>query len=200
MTLPSMAAGPPRVTTTRQMWSNLLALGATLLALLGGLLLRESVRADLVLYEDPAAGIEVMRPAEWLVDTQGDYVFRLQDPVVRPFQTTLQVTVITIGPDATGRNVLDTLTLRRSSLFAGYQVLSVTDPVATPNGPAAEMQYAFVAANANPFLASLPVTVRGVDIVYRKGDQAIIASYHAEAEQFDKQYFRFEQFLSSLRF
>lgn len=189
-----------RQSTTAQFWSGLLALGVTALALLGGLALRESVRAETVPYEDPIAGIAVLRPAGWLLDTQGDYVFRLQDPAARPFKTALQIAVLTIGPDATGRNVLDALTLKRASALSGYRVLSVTDPVNTPKGLAAEMRYAFVALDANPFLKTLPVVVVGVDVVYRKGDQAIVASYLAEEEEFDKQYFRFQQFLASLQF
>ncbi len=198
MTLPGVTIRP-RPPTTRQLWSDLLALGTTLLALLGGLALRESVLTETVFYEDPAAGISAQRPANWLVDAQGDYVFRVQDPAARPFKTALQVAVITIGPDATGRNVLDTLTLKRSAVLSGYRVLSVADPVATPHGPGAEMRYAFVASDASPFLETLPVVVMGVDVVYRKGDQAVVVSYMAEAEEFDRQYFRFEQFLASLR-
>lgn len=186
--------------TTRQFWSGMLALAVTLLALLGGLALRARVRADLVRYEDPVAGIAAMRPTTWLVDSQGDYVFRVQDPAARSFKTTLQVAVMTIGPDATGRNVLDILTMNRSSMLSGYSVLAVNDPVATPHGPAAEMRYAYVELDPNPFLTTLPTVVMGVDVVYRKGDQAIIATYLASTDSFDGQYFRFEQFLRSLEF
>jgi hypothetical protein len=190
----------PRRPSTRQLWSGLLALGATLLALLGGLVVRDSVLADTVPYEDPAAGLAVRRPAGWLLDAQGDYVFRLQDPAARPFKTALQVSVVTIGPDATGRNVLDSLTLKRSASLSGYRVLSVADPVPTLHGSAAEMRYAYVASEADPFLETLPVVVLGMDVVYLKGDQAIVATYLADVDQFEKQYFRFEQFLASLQF
>jgi hypothetical protein len=158
------------------------------------------VLADTVPYEDPAAGLAVRRPAGWLLDAQGDYVFRLQDPAARPFKTALQVSVVTIGPDATGRNVLDSLTLKRSASLSGYRVLSVADPVPTLHGSAAEMRYAYVASEADPFLETLPVVVLGMDVVYLKGDQAIVATYLADVDQFEKQYFRFEQFLASLQF
>ncbi len=181
-------------------WANWLALGATLAALFAGLLVRDGVLSEAVYYEDPSAGIAALRPAEWLVDREGDYVFRLRDPAGRPFKTTLQVAVMTIGPDAAGRNVLDALTLQRSARLSGYRVLSIHDEGITTGGAVAEMRYAYVESEPAPFLETLPVVVVGVDVVFFKSNQAIIASYIARADEFDRYYFHFERFLRSLRF
>lgn len=189
-----------RTYTTQERWANWIALGVTLLALFGGILIRDSVILETVFYEDPSAGISARRPAGWLVDRGEDYVFRLSDPKARPFKTALQVTVLPVGPDATGRNALDLLSLRRSTQLSGYRVLSVRDSVNTARGPASAMRYAYVASEANPFLETLPVVVRGVDVVFFKSNQAIIASYQANLDRFDDEYFRFEQFVASLRF
>jgi hypothetical protein len=191
---------PPQQATTHQMWANLLALGVVVVALAAGWVLRLNAREATEYYQDPTAGIEIERPVGWLLDSQGDYVFRLRSPAALPFKTTLQVSVLTIGPDATGRNVLDALTLRRSANLSGYRVLSVSDPVDVPNSPVVEMRYAYVASETNPFLEALPIVVMGVDMVFLKGDQAVIASYLADPARFDAEYFRFEQFLASLRF
>ncbi|MBN1285697.1 MAG: hypothetical protein JXB47_09885 [Anaerolineae bacterium] len=198
--IPTPVPGGGRAYTTRERWTNWIALGATLLALFGGILLRDSVISESQFYEDPAAGISAMRPVGWLVDRGGDYVFRLRDPEARPFKTTLQVTVLTVGPDAEGRNALDMLTLRRAARLSGYRVLNVHDSVNTPRGPAPQMRYAFVASEPDPFLETLPAAVIGVDVVFFKSNQAIIATYQAGVDRFDAEYFRFEQFVASLRF
>jgi hypothetical protein len=199
MTYPGIDPSTSRY-TVRQRWSNWLAFGATVLALLLGYGLRNSVMSAASLYEDPSAGITVMRPSGWLVDREGDYVFRLRDPEARPFKTSLLVTVLTIGPDATGRNALDALSLKRAATLGGYRVLEVDDAAATPLGLAPAMRYAYVDSEPDPYLGTLPVVVLGVDVVFFKSDQAIIASYRAAAEDFDAQYFHFERFLSGLRF
>ena len=184
-----------RTYTMHERWANWLALALTVLALLSGLLLRDGVLKATTRYEDPSEGIAAARPAGWLVEHGAGYVFRLRDPKARPFKTALQVTVLTVGPDATGRNVFDTLTLRRSAVLSGYRVLDMEETGALP-----KMRYVYVASEPDPFLGTLPVVVMGVDVVYFKSNQAIVATYQASVADFEAQYFRFERFVDSLRY
>ncbi len=195
---PSTSPEPARLSRT-QLWSSWLAIGATIMALLAGMWMHGRQLKRMALYEDPAAGISAYYPAGWLLDTEGDYVFRVRDPAAAPFNTTLQVSVIPVGPDATARNVLDSITLRRSLSLSAYRVLGV-EPVEYPTGEAALMRYVYVSEEINPFLESHPVVVMGEDAVFLKGDQAIVVTYRAWADGFERQRFRFEQFLANLEF
>lgn len=183
-----------------QRWASLLAIVVTLVGLGIGLLVKEQVLGSTVQFRDLAAGILARYPENWLLDTEGDYVFRVREPEAGSFLTTLQVRVVSIGEDAAERNILDNLTLQRARTLAAFRTLRSV-PYTLPDGESAiRFEYVYVATEANPFLEPIPVVVRGVDIVTIKRGQAIIVTFRVEADRFDDEVWRLDQLLASLEF
>lgn len=186
--------------TRSQRWAELLAVVTLLVGIGIGLILKDQTLGSTVAFRDLAAGILARYPEEWLLDTRGDYVMRVRDPAAGRFLTTLQVSVTATGQDAEARNVLDTLTLQRAQTLAAFRTLR-SAPFSLPDGEeATRFEYVYVAADANPFLEPIPVVVRGVDVVSIKRGQAIIVTFRVEADRFDDEVWRLDQFLASLEF
>ncbi len=180
-------------------FSAILVVVTVLAAIATGLALRQRAASQTWLYESREAGIQVLYPAEWLVDERGDYVVRIRDPRSRPFKTQYQIAISPAGGQTSIRNVLDSLTVQRSTNLAAYRVLSVQD-VAARGTTLTQMSFAFVDADPNPFIQRLPVVVQGVDIVIRDGDRVIIVTYMADENTFANGLPGFEQFLTSLQY
>ena len=104
--------------TFTQRWNTYLALIMAALVVSIGLAFRNGTLSSTQTFEDLEAGVRAQVPLGWLLDTNSaDYVFRVQDPNALPFKTTLQVSVLTVGPDATPNLVLDLLYLDRAPAF-----------------------------------------------------------------------------------
>lgn len=198
-----LTAGPVserRALSRTQRWASLLVVVVTLVGVGAGLLVKDQVIGSTVAYRDLGAGILARYPENWLLDTAGDYVFRVRDPESGAFLTTLQVRVTSIGEDSAERNILDTLTLQRARTLAAFKTLRSV-PFELPDGEAAiRFEYVYAATEANPFLEPIPVVVRGVDIVTIKRGQAIIVTFRVEADRFDDEAWRLDQLLASLEF
>lgn len=190
---------PPEEPLSRvQRWAHAIAVLTALLGFALGFLLKAQIVGATTPFRDLAAGVLAQYPAGWLLDTQGDYVFRARDPGAPGYRTTLQVALVPIGPDATSRSIVDGLTLERAQTLAGYQV-NGTEPFTLPDGDeATRLEYAYAETESNPFLQSLPVVVRGVDIVTIKRGQAIIITFRVEQDRFEDEFWRLEQFLATL--
>lgn len=186
--------------TRTQRWAGYLAILTAVVGLSAGFLIKDLILSSATVYRDLAAGILAQYPTNWLLDTEGDYVFRVRDPTAPTFRTTLQVAVEPIGADATARNVLDNLTLARAQTLAAYRVLSTVETTLPEGEAATRLDYVYVETEANPFLESLPVVVRGVDVVTIKGGQAIIVTFRADRDVFDAEVGRLSQFLAALEF
>lgn len=192
----------PRPTglTARQRWSHYFALLYALMAVIVGLNLRASALTATIPYIDSAAGIRAYYPQNWLLDTSGDYVFRVRDMSAVGFKTTIQVDVQPVTINTTARNLLDTLTLNRSRTLSAYDVLA-TDPYTLPGDrQATAMTYVFVASEANPFLESLPQTVEGLDVITIQSGQAIIVTFLSDVDTYEENLPVFERFLNDLEF
>lgn len=186
--------------TLRQRWANVFAILISILLLLAGLNLRNQFTNAAVLYESPQAGISAYYPLNWLIDTTGDYVFRVRDISRAGFKTTFQVAILPIGPDAEERNVADRLTLDRLETFTAYQVLLQEPFNLRGEIPAQAVSYTYVTSDASPFLQGIPTVVRGLDIVTISGGQALVITFRADSAVFDDEYPRFVQFLRRLQF
>jgi hypothetical protein len=187
---------PRRAQTTlrNDRYGSALAVIVTAGALVLGMLLRQSQLSSTIPFVDRTAGIQTRYPAEWLLDTEGDYVMRVSDPAARPFKTTYQIQVVPSGPQTSVRNVLDNLTLQRSSELAAYRVLSVQEV----SGQVTRMDFAFVDTDPNPFLERLPVVVLGTDLVVLEGDRAIVITLLASENSYSREVPRFERFFAAL--
>jgi hypothetical protein len=165
----------------------------TLMALGLGLILRQRTSNLTWHFVSREAGIEVSYPAGWLTDEGGNYVVRIRNPKARPFKTQFMIAVVPAGGATSVRNVLDSLTLQRSSELSAYRVLGVEE-IGT------QMNFAFVEADPNPFVQRLPSVVLGRDIVILDGDRAIVVTYMADDASFDESLPDFQRFLGSLQY
>lgn len=186
--------------TLRQRWSTVFTILVSVALLLFGLNLRNRILVATSVFESTQAGIRAEYPQNWLIDTQGDYVFRVRDMARSGFKTTIQVSVLPIGPDAEERNVAERLALSRLSVLTAYEQLAV-DPYILPDGSSAQaVSHTFVNRNTSPFLQGVPSVVRGLDILALRGGQAIVITFRADAAIYEQEFQRFDVFLRRLEF
>jgi hypothetical protein len=194
-------AGEPAELTFRQRWNHYLALIFAAVGLFIGVNLRDSILNATTLYVNTQAGITAQYPQNWLIDTEGNYIFRVRDISQVGFKTTIQITVQPVSASTSNRNIFDALTLSRAPVLAAYRVLSIDDTLTLPDEtPATSMTYTFAATESDPFLESVPVIVQGQDILTIKRGQAIIITFLSDSTTYESNYPFFQQFLNSLEF
>jgi hypothetical protein len=184
----------------RQRWANVLALALAIAMFLYGVNLRQTTLDATVLYSNIRAGISALYPRNWLLDTRGDYVFRVRDMSRVGFKTTIQISVQPVSADMEARNVADHLALTRARTFTDYTVLSVEPYALGEDTNARAVAYTYVSRETSPFLQGIPDVVVGLDILTLTRGQAIIITYRAEASVYDRELSRFQQFLKTLEF
>jgi hypothetical protein len=187
--------------TFRQRWNHYLVLIAAFVGLFAASSLRDNAIFAVTPYVNTTAGIRALYPRNWLIDTSGDYIFRVQDASHVGFKTTIQVSVQAVSTNTTTRNLVDALTLNRSQLLAGYHALPANDAFTLPDGTSAtSVSYTYAAINADPFLDTVPIVVKGIDIISIKRGQAVIITFLADSNTYSNDYNTFDRFLSSLEF
>lgn len=184
----------------RQRWSTYLALIFGAFAIFIGMNLRDSKLYATTLYTNTSVGISARYPENWLIDSDGNYVFRVRNASEIGFKTTLQVAIIPVGPDTTTRSILDGLSLSRSQTLAAYSVSSTT-PYALPNErEGTAMAYSYVDTSANPFLESVPAVVEGLDVLTISRGQAIVITFLSNVQTYNRDLVIFERFIDNLEF
>ena len=184
----------------QQRWGHYLTLAIGVLALLYGLNMRNSALNATVVYNNVQAGIRAEYPRNWLLDQDGDYVFQVRDMSRVGYKTTIRVATRPVSSSMSERNVLDSLNITRPLNLSTYTPLSFESYVLPDESPGTAMTYSFVETETNPFLASLPVVVSGLDILTIRGGQALIITFRADAATFDEDIAIFNRFLRSLEF
>ena len=166
-----------------------------------GLVLRNGAFTATIAFNDEVNGIRAQIPANWLIDqtSEEDYIFRAENTGGRPFQTIIQVSVKIVGPDATPRNVVDLLEVEGPTKLAQYRVLSIEE-IKLGDDEASQIIYTYVETDTNPFLESVPIVVQGMDIVVKRGNQAIILTYRDASVAFDLNRFYFDRFLNTVEY
>lgn len=189
--------GRPGLSFT-QRWTSYLALAMAAAVLFVGLTLRDASLNATQTLENLEAGVRAQVPRGWLLDTQSsEYVFRAEDPDALPFKTVLQVSVLPVGPDATPNLVLDLLNMQRAPRYSTYREIARTDETLRGE-PAKRMIYAYTQDERNPFQATVPLVVQGVDVVVLRRSQAVIITYREERSAFDEHLYRFENLLQTV--
>jgi hypothetical protein len=187
-------------TNRRLALNSLFAIALVVLFLGWGWLMRQQAINAAIPYEDEINGIRANIPANWLLSEGVDgTVFRVQNPEARPFKTTIQISVQTVGEDATPRNVVDLLKLQGPLKLSGYRALAEQD-IRLGEDEAVRIDYSYVSQELNPFLEALPVVIQGVDVVVLRGNQAVIITFRDAASTFNNNYFYFRSFLNSLEY
>lgn len=181
----------------RQRWGHYLAVIFGLIALLIGLNLRDSTLNATTIYNNLQAGISVEYPLNWLLDEDGDYIFRVRDISAVGFDTSITVSAQAIGSNTSARNVFDSLSLSRSPL-AGYNVIATDAFILPDETVTTAMTYSYVESESNPFLQIVPTVVQGMDVLILARGQAIIISFLSDARSFDDNYYLLQQFLERL--
>lgn len=186
--------------TLRQRWSHVLTFLVAVAVFTFGLSLRNNIVTATVAFDSAEAGITAMYPENWLVDTQGDYVFRVRDMAQPGYKTTIEVAVRPVGRDTQERNIADRLTLDRLQTLTDYAV-QPAQPYTLPDGTIGQsVAYTYVSRDVSPFLASVPTVVRGFDVLVVSGGQVIVMTFRADRTLFEREFRRFEQFLRDIRF
>jgi hypothetical protein len=186
----------------RQRWASYLTIIVALAGLIGGALERSHIIDATLDFEDKQAGIHVRYPENWLLEqSQGDFVLRVQDPAAAPFKTMMQITLQPIGSGTrSALDVLNPLSISRAGSLPAFRTLN-SGPLTLPNGAqATQMAYAYAYTESNPALQTVPITVLAVDVVVLRSNQAIIITYRADAQSFERNRHYFDAFLRTLEF
>jgi hypothetical protein len=186
----------------RQRWASYLTIIVAVAGLVGGLLERSSIVDASLSFEDKQAGIAVRYPENWLLEqSQADFVLRVQDPAAVPFKTLLQIALQPIGSGTrSALDVLNPLSISRAGSLPAYRTLD-SSPLTLPNGAqVTQMFYAYAYTEPNPVLQTVPITVLAVDVVVLRSNQAIIITYRADAQSFERNRHYFDAFLRTLEF
>jgi hypothetical protein len=172
----------------RQRIATWLAFLATLTALAAGAILRNNIEGTTVGFIDSKAGITLRYPINWLLsrgDVKTDYIMRVEDPASLPFKTTLQISLLTTGPDATINDITELLNIRRAAQLSSYKSLEIT-PTTFLGRSATQMTYAYASTDTNPSLKSLPVIVRGLDIITVSRGQTYVITFLSDATSYEQ--------------
>lgn len=186
--------------TQRQRWGHYFALIYAVLVIIIGINLRDSAINSVTAYSNPQAGIRALYPQRWLIDTDGDYVFRVRNLASSGYKTTIQVAIEPVAATTSIRNLVDSLTLIRSQQFAEYKILSRDSVLLAADREALQVEYAYVASGDNVFLETLPIVVEGIDVIVIQRGQAVIISFLSDADTFEENLPIFERFLDDLSF
>lgn len=185
----------------RQRWSSYLTIILAVVALGLGYILRTRAIEATQRYENRNAGISTRYPVGWLLEEPQqplEFVMRVQDPAAIPFKTTLQISIIPISNDTRLADMPSQLHITRATTLPNYRPLTTT-PITLPNGQnGLQLTYAYVATESNLLLQSMPVVVRAVDVVTLRSNQALVVSYRADSQSFERYYHFFESFLRAL--
>lgn len=161
---------------------------------------RGSALSAVTPYANNEAGIRAQYPLGWLLDTRGDYVFRVRDMARTGFKTTMQVSVYPFSRDMTARNVFDDLALRRARALPLYKSFSTQEVNLRGDEQAVQYEYSFVYVDPNPFVQAVPVAVIGRDILFIRSGQAIVVTLLADSSTYESDLAIFENFLVALDF
>ena len=183
----------------RQRWASYLTIFVAVIGLAGGIALRSRSLNATDRFENRQEGLAANYPSNWLLEEgAGDFVFRVQDPAALPFKTTLQISLLTVGPGARTADIPDLLNMTRAASLPAYRPLAIT-PTTLPNGTQGiQMEYAYVATETNPFLQTVPIVVHALDVIVLRSNQAVVITYRADSQSFDSNRHFFDSFLRTL--
>ncbi len=179
-------------------FAEITVIAVTLIALVLGWFLKSTVQNRAFNFE--ANGISAQAPTGWLqAKAEGDEVLHVTDLSSDGFGTTYIVRKMPITADIQMSQIVSLLTLERGQKLTAFRVLDQHE-VTVYGQPAYEVSYVFVVSDPDLTHATMPSVVRGVDYIFMKNDQAVVATYWADEANFDSDLNRFHLFLDSLKF
>ncbi len=186
--------------TPRQRWSIAITYFLIVAGLALGVNQRESTLNLASEYSNLEAGISARYPARWLLEEAGSFIFRVRDMARRGFNTVIEVSAAPVGRDTSERNIFDQLTLQRSQVLIDYTVLGYDDYPLADDTLAVSMSYSFVARDASPFLEGVSSIVNGLDILTIRRGQALVVSFRADADVYQRELETLRWFIQHLEF
>jgi len=170
----------------------------TVVAVLLGWLYMSSVQSRSIPFV--AGGVKGQMPAGWLTD-QADkgVVLHTTELGGSGFGTTYQLEVLPVTGGISPEQVASLYSIQRAQNLNTVRVLDQQD--VTVNGKnGVKITYAYVDASSDLTRVDVPVVVHGADYIFVAGDHAVVASYHASADNYAADFARFRNFLESLQF
>ncbi len=185
--------------TFRQRWSSYLIILVALGGLFAGAIYRSNVINGTFLFDNPQIGISARYPSRWLLEeAEKDVVFRARDMTELPFKTALQIRLIPTGDGARAADVLNLLDMDRAARLPAYRSLDRAPITLAAGLRGTLMFYAYASVGIDPFLQDQPITIRAEDIVLLRPGQAVVITYEAEINAFERNRHYFDNFLASL--
>jgi hypothetical protein len=170
----------------------------TLVALVLGWVLKSGVENRSEPFS--SGNISAQVPAGWLnAKPGGNEVLHVTDRTTSGFGTTYLVQQEAVPAESTPAQVVGLLTLERGNNLTAYRVLNQQE-VLVQGKTAVEIEYVYVESDANLSHSTFPVVVHGLDYVFVKGNQAVIVTYRADHEAFERDLAHFNRFLLSVNY
>ncbi|MBN2003320.1 MAG: hypothetical protein JXA21_08185 [Anaerolineae bacterium] len=183
----------------RDLLADLAVFGVVVLALVLGLLLRNSTLYSTEKFAFDNLGITGRVPAGWLKEFGSDPLLRVRNPMAGEFSPMLELRTRPLAAEADVALVLDALALDRAASVDAYKALGVTQ-VLVKEDTATQRRFAYVEVNHNPYIDRLPVVVEGVDLALRHEGRVVVVTFVAEKDSFDLYYRYFRTFVEGLEF
>lgn len=171
----------------------------TIIALTAGWFYKSSVENASVPFE--AEGITADAPKGWLqVGATGEELLRTVDINSSGFGATYVIRQIAVSSEANTSEVASLVTLDHAQSLLAFKMLDQQEVVDIKGRNAYMISYVFVESNPDVTHASIPSVVRGSDFVYLNGDRAVVVSFQADENNYERDLGRFYTFLASLKF
>jgi hypothetical protein len=180
----------------------LIVVGMTVVALILGLLLRNSVETRTRSYTDPT-GLSISYPDGWQIkeaEAEGESV-QVSNLTGGGFPTTFEVSRVAVEPSAPVTEVLalvgNDLALNWGRDRTAFKVFEVTPNQMVKGLPASRIRYVYVDVPAGILQESLPTVVLGSAYLVRKEGNVYVIGLRAEEDNYDEATARFERFVES---
>jgi len=171
----------------------------TALALLAGWWLMDSVQNRSLTYE--TAGLKAEIPAGWIQSSPSSET--LLETRARSssggFQTTYLVSKMLLTPDSGINETISLLSLQRGQELVAYRLLD-QQRIKLGTRQGVQVTYVYVESDPNITHLEAPVVVHGEDFIFFTVDGAVIVSYRASEEDFNRGLTRFYRFLESIQY
>jgi hypothetical protein len=133
-----------------------------------------------------AGGLQVRYPAGWVrVNVEAPILLRVENRLATPFRTTLMLQQLPMPQGGKPlAAVQQSLALERGRAWIAYRVLRVEEPATVEGHTGMRVAFAYVEANPNPFLETVPVVMHGEDFLLPAGDKVYVATLTAAEENF----------------
>jgi len=166
------------------LWVTWMVVGLFVVALLLGWAVRTAAEGRTVSYE--AGGLRLRYPAGWVRANAQPPILLQAEKWVAPFRNTLtlQVRPLPQGAARPFGAIQQALALERARTWMAYRVLGTEEAANIGRRTGSHVTFAYVETNANPFVETIPVVMRGEEYLLQVGDQVQIVTLTAAEDNY----------------